>query len=294
MRTKIMLAIASVITAAITCESRAAIMYATPGSTYSQNFDSLPNAPENSSLGSSPVGWTDDNAAPGAGNFSIVGWYLFHPITQSEGGFSGNQRMRIGAGTATTGAFMSWGSSGSSERSLGMLSSNTMSAADAKSYFGAHFTNNTGATLTEFTLAYTGEQWRDGGASPNGSVAQSDTFDYSLDATSIADGAATFTNVTSLDFTSPIFGATSGTALNGNLAANRNTIGPVTVTGLSWLPGTDLWVRWADTNDSGNDHGLGIDDLSFSADASVVPEPASLTFLGVAVAGLFLRRIPSR
>src|SRR6266545_1264929 len=78
--------------------ARGSIIYSTPGSTYSQNFDTLPITPENVSLGTSPIGWQNDNASPGAGNFSIVGWYLFHPASLSEGGFDGHQRMRIGAG----------------------------------------------------------------------------------------------------------------------------------------------------------------------------------------------------
>src|SRR5438034_10805075 len=99
----------------------ASIIYSTPGSTYAQNFDTRPNTPENVSLGNSPAGWQDDIASPGAGNFSIVGWYLFHPASLTEGGFTGHQRMRIGAGSATTGAFMSFGTSGSTERAMGSL-----------------------------------------------------------------------------------------------------------------------------------------------------------------------------
>ena len=169
--------------------SRAAILYSTPGSTYSQNFDSLPTTPENTSLGSSPAGWTDDNPSPGAGNFSIVGWYLYYPadLSSGEGGFNGHQRMRIRRGNSTTGAFMSWGSTGSSDRSLGMLNSNTFGPEQASmgspSFYGARFTNNTGTTLGEFTLSYTGEQWHE-----ENTTAQSITFDYSLDAMSIQDG----------------------------------------------------------------------------------------------------------
>ena len=47
-------------------------------------------------------------------------------------------------------------------------------------------------------------------------------------------------------------------------------IGPVTVTGLSWAPGANLWIRWNDINDADNDHGLAIDDVMFSAKAGVV------------------------
>ena len=36
---------------ALAPESRGAVIYSTPASTYSQNFDSLPNTPENATLG---------------------------------------------------------------------------------------------------------------------------------------------------------------------------------------------------------------------------------------------------
>jgi hypothetical protein len=155
----------------------AAFSYDLPGSVYSQDFNSLPNSPANTSLGNSPIGWTDDNTTPPAGNFSIPGWYLYHPAVVAEGGANGHQRMRIGAGTANTGAFMSWGAAGSTERGLGMVGSNTLALGPGgtppdnnENYYGLRLTNNTGQTLGEFTLTFTGEQWRDGGTTTTGSV----------------------------------------------------------------------------------------------------------------------------
>ena len=76
-------------------DARGSESYSIVGSPYSQNFDSLPNSPENTSLGSSPIGWIDDTTTPGASQFSILGWYLYHPTSQTEGGANGHQRMRI-------------------------------------------------------------------------------------------------------------------------------------------------------------------------------------------------------
>jgi hypothetical protein len=47
-------------------------------------------------------------------------------------------------------------------------------------------------------------------------------------------------------------------------------------------------LRWTDVSNPGNDHGLAIDELSFSA--SVIPEPASSSLLLVGLAGLTGRR----
>jgi hypothetical protein len=152
--------------------------------------------------------------------------------------------------------------------------------------------NNTGVHLASFTLSYNGEQWRDGGAAtPN---AQSITFDYSKFATSIEDALATFTDVPALGFTSPTFTNTgSGAGLDGNdaslpLPVNKVAIGPIVVNNINWNPGETLWLRWTDINNSGNDHGLAIDDVSFSAQ---IPEPASCTlFLIGALGFLGIRR----
>jgi hypothetical protein len=140
--------------------------------------------------------------------------------------------------------------------------------------------------LDSFTLSYTGEQWHE-----ENTTAQSITFDYSLNATTIQDGTATFSTVPALDFTSPTFVTATSTALDGNAAANRSVIGPVTVTGLNWQPGADLWIRWSDINDTGRDQGMGLDDLSFSADVAAVPEPASFALALIAcLIGLARRR----
>src|SRR5437762_10300680 len=106
--------------------ARAVVVYNVPGLPYTQNFDSLPNTPTNTSLGNSPTGWTDDNASPGAGNFSILGWYLYYPTSTTEGGFSGHQRFRNGSGSSGTGSFYSFGANSTTDRALGDVGANTL------------------------------------------------------------------------------------------------------------------------------------------------------------------------
>ena len=160
-------------------ELRAAVSYTTAGSNYTQNFDSLPTTPQNASL-ETTIPWIDDSTSS-ATNTSIPGWYLYHTVTQTaEGGTNDHQRMRIGAGTANTGAFMSWGSSAATDRALGDLTSNTI----GESFYGLRLTNNTGTTLGQMTLQYTAEQWRNGGHTTATSVAQSVTFGYAVTSSS--------------------------------------------------------------------------------------------------------------
>src|SRR5215204_3120174 len=68
--------------------ARAAISYGTVGGSIMQNFDSLPNSPTNVNLQTQtvPKMWIDDTAAPTASQISLEGWYLWHPLTDAEGG----------------------------------------------------------------------------------------------------------------------------------------------------------------------------------------------------------------
>lgn len=266
--------------------AQAAIVYANPDDTYSQSFNTLPNTPENVSLGNSPNGWTNDTAAPAAGQFSIVGWHIFHALTPAEGGADGHQRVRVGPGNNSTGSFYSFGPTGGNvDRALGVLASNTLGAAGGNQYWGMRLTNNTGQVLDTFTLGYDGEQWRDGGnATP---ITETTTVQYSTTAASIQDTPAYTNAPATLNFVSPVFAnTTSGAAVDGN-GAGKTTIAPVSVTGVNWQPGADLWIRWVDVNVAGNDHGMAIDAVSFSAS---VPEPTSATALLAAGAAFAARR----
>lgn len=265
-------------------EVRAAVSYTTPGSTYQENFDSLPNTPVNTSIQGS-IPWTDDSTSTPTST-SLPGWYLYHPIEQTEGGANGHQRLRIGTGSANTGSFWSYGAASSTDRALGSLASNTMATNPLPHMFiGLRLRNDTGSTLQQFTLSYNGEQWRDGGATtPN---SQNLDFMWSTSATTISDPDDAFTAESNLGFTSPVFlNTASGAAVDGN-TSGRVVVGPFTVEGINWAPGTDLWLRWADLNNAGNDHGFAIDDLVFTA---AVPEPSVVSMLGLAAAALLLRR----
>jgi hypothetical protein len=76
---------------------------------------------------------------------------------------------------------------------------------------------------------------------------------------------AGFTNVPELGFTSVVANnSTTGSAVDGN-AAGKVTVAQFTVNGINWAPGTDLWLRWGDQQLTGNDHGMAIDNVEFSA-----------------------------
>jgi hypothetical protein len=216
----------------------------TPGSAYTQNFNTLSNT----------AGSTTNESLP-------TGWY----ITESGGGARDNDQYAVDTGGSTTGDTYSYGAAGNTDRALGGLQSGTLIPT-----IGAQFTNNTGGTITSLDIAYTGEQWRIG----NTAAARDDRLDFqiSTNATNLcgADSgpcAGTYTDVNALDFTNPIKTAGTAGALDGNNAANRTAIS-ATIPSLSIPNGATFWIRWNDLNASGADDGLAVDDFSITPQGS--------------------------
>ncbi len=242
---------------------------------YSQNFDSL------ASSGTANA-WTD--------NSTLAGWYM-RRVDDVNGVLA--DQYNAGDGTSNAGAVYSFGTVGSAERALGSIGSGSVE----NSAYGVRLTNNTGGDIDSVDIAYTGEEWRDGGNT--NPVAQVLHFSYSLTSTTIGADTQTsggvsgyhadpnFTTATAFDVVSPVFG-TSATSLNGNAAANRVAITGTLSLATPWHAGSDLWIRWVDVNDIGNDIGMGVDDLSITA--APVPEPASIAALGLGLLALVRRR----
>ena len=211
------------------------------GYTYSQNFDSLANT------GTANT-WTDNSTLPG--------WYS----SRSKSPFV-NATYRAGLGTENTGALYSYGTNAThldSDRALGSVASGTPGAIA----YGIRFTNDTGSSLSNFAVSYTGEQYRNGG----NASAQRLQFSYQVSAGGVAltsSDAVTnqsWTSFSALDFISPSVGATA-MALDGNNATNRTALS-ASLAGITVLPGQEIFLRWLDVDDPGSDHGLAIDDLT--------------------------------
>jgi hypothetical protein len=245
------------------------------GLTYSQNFDSLSNSP---AAGSST--WTD-NATPG-----LTGWYASRAYvsgTTSAYGPFAYTAYRIGDGSANNGTIWSFGTIGATDRALGSLGSGTPKT----NVFGVRIQNATADPIDTITVSYTGEQWRNGG----NTAVQTLAFSYQVSSTPFTspigvDSApnAGWIGFSALNFNTPTTGATAAT-LDGNAAANRTVLGPTVLTGVTLNPGDEIFIRWLDIDDSGNDHGLAVDDFSLSASA-VVPEPSTAVIAGLAALGL--------
>jgi len=237
---------------ALAASGHAQISYT--GGSYTQNFDTLPASGTFTLAGVGPFAL--DGAPVGASG--LAGWSF-----AKYAGTGANAVFLVGTGTSTTGGVYSFGAAANPERALGSLGSGGVA-----SRLGVALTNNTGATVTQFTLSYTGEQWRRGSAAANKL-----TFAYALGATDLNVGA--FTAVPALDFTAPNTTG-SGLAIDGNAAGNRTAISAL-VTGVAWAPGQTLVLRWSDVDDSGSDDGIAIDDLTFSTAATLLPAVAVTT-----------------
>jgi endonuclease I/methionine-rich copper-binding protein CopC len=189
----------------------------------------------------------DTLVATGTGSTLPMGWHFLEAGSNANGTYAAD-----GGGTAG-GDTYSYGSSGNAERALGMLRSGSL-----RPLIGAELGNDSGLVLDHIDVTYAGEQWRLGVA---GRADRLD-FQYSLDATSLNDAAATWVDVDALDFVSPNTSAAAG-ALDGNLATNRAAIAG-TIGNLSLTPGATLWVRWLDVDISAAEDGLAIDDVQFT------------------------------
>jgi fibronectin-binding autotransporter adhesin len=230
--------------------SAASYSYTTSGASYTQDFDTLPATGSYPLTGSGPF---DTDAAP-ISAAGTEGWQFWkYTGNTSAALFSPNN------GSGTSGSTYSYGTTDSTDRALGALASGSGSYR-----LGLVVQNNTGETLTSFTLSYLGEQWRWGGSTNINTL----VFDYSIGSSASIDSAGAFTANPDLDFASPVSAGTAG-PLDGNLPENQRSVS-ATVGGLAWAAGDYLILRWSDTNDLGSDDGLALDNVSFTATGAVV------------------------
>ncbi|MBK6725874.1 MAG: thrombospondin type 3 repeat-containing protein [Xanthomonadales bacterium] len=166
----------------------------------------------------------------------------------------------------------SFGTGTNSDRALGTWREPAVRGTTATPYIGARLQNNTGDVLKYLWVKYTGEQWKRSAADTTSDRLD---FQYSTDATSLTDGAATWTDVNTLDFSSPNT-SVANTALDGNASGNRTAINAWIET-LNLANGATFWIRWLDANTVGVADALAIDDVSFMVPTLDLEAADSLT-----------------
>ena len=226
------------------------------GSPYTQDFDSI-----GSSGTTPPLGW---NAGTLSGALTTNGTLTIRSLS-------------VNNGNSTTSGNMNYGTAGASDRALGSL------AANGNAYVTqAVFNNATGLAITDLTISYDGEQWRDGG-----NTTAINTLGMAFSQQSVGGGTTFLSLGAAFNFTAPKNGS-SGTALDGNLAANRvaGIGGNFTV---NIANGETFWLRWIDDDSTGADDGLGIDNFNLGYTIAI-PEPSTFLLVGMGLLGVFAIR----
>lgn len=124
--------------AIVATSATAQVSLTTLGVPYTQNFDALP--------ASGSTTWTNTSTIPG--------W--FHARTGTGTTIVAND------GSSNAGNLYSFGTGTNAERALGSVGSGN--AAVGNMFWGVRLQNNTGTTITQLDIAYTGEQWRNSAA----------------------------------------------------------------------------------------------------------------------------------
>jgi len=238
--------------------THAAVVIRDFSTSYTQNFNSLPSPAAGEQLtwanNSTLAGWYQAHSSPVAtGEWS----YAVVPSTTVEGNVASG-----GWGSQASIRFANIGHSNSTDRAIGMARNFSADGA-----MGAIFQNDSGKAMTGFSLGYTGEQWRRGGADQTALY-----FEYQVLSTdagfNVNSATSTWIRVSALQFNSIVAG--SNADQDGKANNRRSVIAPVTVD-VNVADGQFLAVRWyqdrtkIDGTASTTYHGLAIDDVSFQA-----------------------------
>lgn len=247
-------------------QASAQLSYGTTGVTLTEDFnEGLPS-------GSSTPTWVDNSV--------FTGWYAF------ETGTSGSPAdYRItSSGNSSAADLYQWRSSASStDGALGTRPSSST----GDMMLGLRITNNTGMTLTEFTLSYIGEQWFESQTDQNNQFIVS----YQIGTVSSLDSGS-WTTIDALEYNTE-HESGADTSLIGSDLVNQVALSAETISSVVWEDETDIWIRWFDSNSSGFDQGIAIDDVNFSA----IPELSNIALLlggsVFAIASMCRRRKPA-
>jgi hypothetical protein len=225
---------------------------------YTQDFNALPSTSANT-----------NGSTKWANNTTLPGWYA---RAQASGDYS---TVRVSAGENKNNGLYSFGSADTNvtDRALGSIASKS----PAVIAYGLRLKNDGTNALGNFTLAYTGEQWRI--STPNAGE-QKLTVAYRTSAAPLTNPEpgvdSGWTTVPELDFLRLNYKG-GAAALDGNKSDNRTNFTAVALTGLIVKPGEELFLRWQDVDDADqNDHGLAIDDVKVNfAPVTIAPEKDS-------------------
>jgi len=254
------------------------IPYSSPGSVYSQDFNTLPDPGASSVNSANPVtinGVVYSLANPfgfanpvlGSGNSGglgineLAGWYGLGSLSSKFGATDGDQ---------TTGGLVSFGSPSSPNRALGLLATSSTGGTAS----GAKFINQSGQTLSSISVQLIGELWR------QSDIPKTLECSYFIDPTAAAPFSGSQTALLpALNVSFPVNpSAVGGVAVDGTVSANQTNLTVVSQPIVNWTPGAALWLVWQMVDATGKAQGLAIDNLSFVASGQATPPQIPLSF----------------
>jgi trimeric autotransporter adhesin len=198
------------------------------------------------------------------GTSTVAGWSAVKASGTSTAAVGSALTLTVYTTSSNSGAAYNAGTAGAADRSFGSLASGALVPR-----FGAGFQNNTGSTVTSIDLSGVMEQWRTGS---NATVNEKLNFEYSFNATGIADASATWLPLTGMDLNEKLTTTTTAAGVDGNLPANQTAISG-SITAITWANGATLYIRWTDTDDLGSDGIYTIDDFSITPKGSATAAP---------------------
>ncbi len=204
-----------------------------------------------------------DSMGP-SGTAPPSGWVIGHmnPVrnrdsTGGEGAAIVSEALIVDNGTAqgsSNGESYNYGTTGAADRAIGNIPRTT----NGDHVMQVAITNNTGTSLSVFTLSYWGEQWHRGESK---AATKPEKLRVYFSSTSATSG---FVRMTGFDFIAPQdVPGEAQTALDGNAAANRAYVTGTYTPAAPIANGATFYIRWYDYNDDATlDHGLAIDDVT--------------------------------
>lgn len=208
------------------------------------------------------------------GTSPISGWFAVKAAGTNSTTVGATIPLIVYANSSNAGGAYNVGTASATDRAIGSLASGSLVPR-----FGTSFQNNTGSTVTSIDFTGVMEQWRTG----SNALVEILPFEYSFNATSIADATATWLPLTSMDLVEKLTANNSNVAVDGNQTANQTALSG-TISSITWANGATLYIRWTDKDDTGSDGIYSIDDFSIKPNGSVAAapilgaNPTSLTF----------------
>jgi hypothetical protein len=243
---KILFILLFVLTGGVISFAQNPVSINTSNFTYSQNFNTLTTAGN----------WTNGSTLPG--------WYAKSAVSVPPAFY-----LNDGSLTTTSPPLASFGTVSDNDRALGFVpvgSNNDLQS------IGLRMENNSGSTLTSFTISWDGEQWRNGSILSQYIKLYYKTSTSDITVLPISTDGLTFVN----QFDSPenLSDGQPAVALNGNDAANRGTL--TATISVSLANGSEIMFIWFDTRNAFSfDHLFAIDNVTVT---SSTPQPQTITF----------------